>query len=269
MQSKSPSDQNFQTGARSQTPGGSPRGADSPSPKRVLPHGGLARSPEANSPDTPIPQSPDTALPISSKANPATNMQDSVSDRIQDFDSPDLQFSEFLQSFEAQLDMEKTNSATSQEIAKPEPAWKSVPREQRIRGEPVPGMPKHKWSIDGVPVFAVGPDKPGRAKGSRGKLGQKFFDDVYAEWLKQGADVVKRAFFQDPVKCLDIMAKLMPAKIEIKDTTFEDIDRDTAADLIERIQRARERRTGNDVGYGAGTPRTIIDITPDKDRAGG
>lgn len=56
----------------------------------------------------------------------------------------------------------------------------------------------------------------GRPRGSRNKLAEDFLADLSALWEEQGEAVLRRAFFDSPVKVVDIVARLLPAKIEIR-----------------------------------------------------
>jgi hypothetical protein len=59
----------------------------------------------------------------------------------------------------------------------------------------------------------------GRPKGTRAKLATAFFDDTYALWAEQGEAVLRRAAFEKPMEFAAMVAKLMPAKLEITTPT--------------------------------------------------
>lgn len=59
----------------------------------------------------------------------------------------------------------------------------------------------------------------GRKPGSRNLLADKFFKDIYALWEEQGDAALRRAAFENPVAFVGIVAKLMPAKLEISTPT--------------------------------------------------
>ena len=50
-------------------------------------------------------------------------------------------------------------------------------------------------------------------------LAEVFFRDLYAEWEKHGDMAIKRAFFHDPVAATQMIARLMPAAIEVTPNT--------------------------------------------------
>jgi hypothetical protein len=101
----------------------------------------------------------------------------------------------------------------------------------------------------------------GRPRGARNKLAENFLGDLAKLWEEQGEDVLRRAAFNEPMKFADMVARLLPAKIEIKSETLLDVavsrlDDDRLADLLEAFQAAR------DGGERAGVRAQIIDVTP-------
>jgi hypothetical protein len=107
---------------------------------------------------------------------------------------------------------------------------------------PAPRVAREGFRIDdrGRHVFAPGnkhtPDTKGR-KGSRNKLATSFFNDMYELWEEQGQAVLRQAAFQDPVAFAAIVAKLMPQKIEVSDTTMQDMENDRLERLVEFAER--------------------------------
>lgn len=49
----------------------------------------------------------------------------------------------------------------------------------------------------------------GRSKGSRNKLSQKFFEDIYKDWKKHGSEVLKSVRFQCPEAYLKTVSGLI------------------------------------------------------------
>lgn len=83
--------------------------------------------------------------------------------------------------------------------------------------------------------FAV--SSPQRRKtGSRAKLAKRFFEDVYAAWEEQGESVIARAFFHDPVASMQMVARLMPQKIEIS-TPADGMSDERLAEMLEYAER--------------------------------
>lgn len=81
------------------------------------------------------------------------------------------------------------------------------------------------------------PATPQRRKtGSRAKLAKRFFEDVYAAWEEQGESVIARAFFHDPVASMQMVARLMPQKIEIS-TPTDGMSDERLAEMLEYAER--------------------------------
>lgn len=81
------------------------------------------------------------------------------------------------------------------------------------------------------------PAAPQRRKtGSRAKLAKRFFEDVYAAWEEQGESVIARAFFHDPVASMQMVARLMPQKIEIS-TPTDGMSDERLAEMLEYAER--------------------------------
>ena len=81
------------------------------------------------------------------------------------------------------------------------------------------------------------PATPQRRKtGSRAKLAKRFFEDVYAAWEEQGESVIARAFFHDPVASMQMVARLMPQKIEIS-TPTDSMSDERLAEMLEYAER--------------------------------
>lgn len=87
--------------------------------------------------------------------------------------------------------------------------------------------------------FAPGEDprrRKGRAKGSRAKLAQRFFEDTYAAWEEQGPSVLARAAFHDPVAFANMVARLMPQKIEVS-TPTDGMSDERLAEMLDFAER--------------------------------
>lgn len=63
------------------------------------------------------------------------------------------------------------------------------------------------------------PRRINKPKGSRQKLATTYFNDLYGLWEEQGEAVLRRAAFEKPMEFAAMVAKLMPAKIEISTPT--------------------------------------------------
>jgi ribosomal protein L32E len=56
---------------------------------------------------------------------------------------------------------------------------------------------------------------PGRPKGSRNKLGEKFIADAYADWQKHGLETLRRMRETDPSGYVRVIAGILPDKLEV------------------------------------------------------
>ena len=77
---------------------------------------------------------------------------------------------------------------------------------------------------------------------TRNKLASKFLEDLHARWEKDGESILSRAAFEDPMRFAEMVAKLLPAKLEISDTTLEDANDDRFEKLLGAIERQLLRR---------------------------
>lgn len=76
----------------------------------------------------------------------------------------------------------------------------------------------------------------GRKTGSRAKLAKRFFEDTYAAWEEQGPSVLARAAFHDPVAFANMVARLMPQKIEVS-TPTDGMSDERLAELLDFAER--------------------------------
>lgn len=126
----------------------------------------------------------------------------------------------------------------------------------------------------------------GRPKGSRHKLATRFFDDLYANWEEQGDACIKRAMFENPAAVLQVVAKLMPQKLEITTPTegMSDEQFERMLELAERMSQLHHAQATDSLlgkassvtiegaavvkGEGAGSPQGrgscggVIDVIP-------
>ena len=124
----------------------------------------------------------------------------------------------------------------------------------------------------------------GRPKGTRNKVATAFFDNLYAIWEEQGEAVLRRAAFEKPMEFAAMVAKLMPAKLEIS-TPTQGLTDERFQELMELAERqlALSAEGANasvpaasmtiegqavEVEGGGGSPRVgliageVIDVTP-------
>jgi hypothetical protein len=55
---------------------------------------------------------------------------------------------------------------------------------------------------------------PGRPKGSRNRLAERFLEDIYRKWKKHGADVLERVIHDDPTAFAKIVAHILPRELD-------------------------------------------------------
>lgn len=86
------------------------------------------------------------------------------------------------------------------------------------------------------PFTSSDPRRKGRRVGSRAKLAKRFFEDTYAAWEEQGPSVLARAAFHDPVAFANMVARLMPQKIEVS-TPTDGMSDERLAELLDFAER--------------------------------
>ena len=89
----------------------------------------------------------------------------------------------------------------------------------------------------------------GRKKGSRHKLGAEFIDAIYEDFLVHGRGVIEVVRNEKPAVYLQVVAKMLPAQVEIKEggvfSEMSDSEIDEyIADTIRRIQTRRKTDAG-------------------------
>lgn len=99
----------------------------------------------------------------------------------------------------------------------------------------------------------VGGRSPGRPRGSRVKLGEKFFTALQADFEEHGVEAIARVRFLRPDVYVSVIAKLMPQKIEITTPTDGLTDEQLEQMLAYAEARIVEART---------IEGTAIDVTP-------
>lgn len=73
----------------------------------------------------------------------------------------------------------------------------------------------------------------GRPKGSRNKLGEKFIDDMYADWKENGVKAIKDVREQKPDAYLKVVASILPRELNVNVNQFDEM---SDAELIQRIR---------------------------------
>lgn len=94
---------------------------------------------------------------------------------------------------------------------------------------------------------------PGRPKGSRAKLGEDFFAALHADFVEHGPQVIAQVRFRHPGIYLQVLAKVMPQKIEISTPTDGMTDEQLEQMLAYAEARIMEMNTIEGV---------VVDVTP-------
>lgn len=98
-----------------------------------------------------------------------------------------------------------------------------------------------------------GGSRAGRKRGSRAKLGEKFFAALQADFEEHGVGAIARVRFLRPDVYLQVLAKLMPQKIEITTPTDGMTDEQLEQMLAYAEARIMEMNTIEGV---------VVDVTP-------
>lgn len=96
----------------------------------------------------------------------------------------------------------------------------------------------------------------GRPRGSRNKLTEAFLADLNELWQEQGPAIMRRAAFESPMKFADMVARLLPAKIEVKnESPFADWDHERLSVMLQAVSAWKDAV--------AARPETpMLDVTP-------
>lgn len=99
----------------------------------------------------------------------------------------------------------------------------------------------------------------GRKKGSRAKLSEDFFAALHADFVEHGEQVIAQVRFRHPGIYLQVVAKLMPQKIEITNPLDEISDEllSIMLEQAEQIAASKKGLPGDDA-----KPVTVIDAAP-------
>lgn len=122
-------------------------------------------------------------------------------------------------------------------------------------------------------LFATGDDprrQKGRVKGSRARLATKFFEDVYASWEEQGPSVLARAAFHDPMAFANMVARLMPQKIEHSVPT-DGLSDERLGEMLDFAERMAELKAGQAITIQASVltdENRPLDLSPEEGGGG-
>lgn len=96
---------------------------------------------------------------------------------------------------------------------------------------------------------------PGRPKGSRSRLTKQFFTRLSEDFEEHGVEAIARMRFHDPAAYVAVIAKLMPAKLEVS-TPTEGMSDERLEHLIELAERMAALKAG------AENDAVTVDVAP-------
>jgi Family of unknown function (DUF5681) len=79
----------------------------------------------------------------------------------------------------------------------------------------------------------------GRPRGSRNRLSEKFFDDMYEVWQEGGRDALRRTMQDRPEVFITVVARIIPKELLVRNDPLEEISHGEIADLIDQIRAAK------------------------------
>lgn len=97
----------------------------------------------------------------------------------------------------------------------------------------------------------------GRKKGSRAKLGEAFFAELYSDFLEHGPQVIAQVRFRRPEIYMQVISKLMPQKLEIS-TPTDGLSDERLSELLEFA----ERMAGLQAEQAKVIEGSAVDVTP-------
>lgn len=95
----------------------------------------------------------------------------------------------------------------------------------------------------------------GKPKGSRTKLGEDFYSELYGVWKEHGPKALKVMATDEPVKFVQCVATLMPKQLEIKDDRgLGDMTENEIIEALDAIRSLTITNLASAAGTGASVP---------------
>ena len=82
------------------------------------------------------------------------------------------------------------------------------------------------------------PGNPGRPKGSRNKLGERFIAAMCADFEEHGASVIERVREEDPAVYLRVVAGLVPAHVLVHEARLDELSDEELATYLIAVRQA-------------------------------
>ena len=89
----------------------------------------------------------------------------------------------------------------------------------------------------------------GRPKGSRNKLAETFWADLYQAWQSNGIDAIDRMIAEKPGDFVRVVATQMPKELNVNNNPLSELSDDELADAIAFFRASK----GADDEAGSGT----------------
>ena len=95
----------------------------------------------------------------------------------------------------------------------------------------------------------------GRPKGSRTKLGEDFFSDMFDAWKEHGPAAFRVMATEEPVKFVQCVASVMPKQLDVKDERgLGDMSDSEIIEALDAIRSLTVANLTNAAGGGASVP---------------
>ena len=95
-------------------------------------------------------------------------------------------------------------------------------------------------------------NKSGRPKGSRNKLSEVFFDDLYTAWMTHGQNAMDIVARKEPSVFLKVVGTLMPKELAVK-AQLAELSDDELTELIAAVRSLTAQLPGGPTDQGAET----------------
>lgn len=90
-------------------------------------------------------------------------------------------------------------------------------------------------------AYLFQPGNPGKQKGTKHKIADKFVKDLHDAWVANGPAVIERVIQENPAKFLDIIARIVPRELTIR-TETSDVNDEQLGLFLDTARRAIENR---------------------------
>jgi hypothetical protein len=99
--------------------------------------------------------------------------------------------------------------------------------------------------------FQTGNSGGGRPKGSRNKLSELFFNDLYGKWQEKGAQAIDEMIAARPGDFVKCVASVMPKEFSLDGNVFGGLSESEIGDFLAALRAVKAGRVGTPAGNGA------------------